>query len=284
VSGKHPSDDQEPDGIPNPRSLRLLSFNIQNGVETQFYRDYITKSWKHLLPLKERFSNLNHVADLIGEFDVVGLQEVDSGSLRSGFLDQTEYLAHRADFPWWFRQINRNMGKIAQHSNGVLSRIYPESVHEHRLPGLRGRGAVLIELRTNTKPLVICVMHLALGSRARIRQLAYISDLIAEHPYLVVMGDFNCGLDSPELNHLIDHTHLCIPATELKTFPSWRPRHRYDHILVSNQLTVSQAKVLEPTHSDHLPVSVTLELPEHVTLRQGKCRPPTLLPRPQRSG
>lgn len=274
-------DDHDGAAFPQVRSLRLLSFNIQTGVGTQFYRDYITKSWKHLLPIKERISNLNRVAGLLGDFDVVGLQEVDSGSLRSGFLDQTEYLANRADFPWWFRQINRNMGKLAQHSNGVLSRINPERVHEHRLPGLRGRGAVVMEFRTNTQPLVVCVMHLALGARARVRQLGYISDLIAEHPYLVVMGDFNCGLNSPELNQLIDKTHLSLPATELKTFPSWKPRHRYDHILVSDRLNVTDARVLEPAHSDHLPVSVSVELPQDMILMQGKCRPPALLPEPQ---
>lgn len=283
MSSSDNQDARDRTAVTPTRSLRLLSFNIQTGVETQYYRDYITKSWKHLLPIKERVSNLNRVAGMLGEFDVVGLQEVDSGSLRSGFLDQTEYLANRADFPWWFRQVNRNMGKIAQHSNGVLSRINPERVDEHRLPGLPGRGAVVLEFRTNVEPLVVCVMHLALGSRARTRQLGYISDLVAEHPYLVVMGDFNCGLDSPELNQLIDKTHLSLPSTELKTFPSWRPRHRFDHILVSDRLKVTEARVLEPSHSDHLPVSVSVDLPENVILQQGKCRPPTLLPEPHKA-
>jgi endonuclease/exonuclease/phosphatase family metal-dependent hydrolase len=138
-----------------------------------------------------------------------------------------------------------------------------------------------VELKTNTTPLVICVMHLALGSRARNRQLAYISDLVAEHPYLIVMGDFNCGVDSPELCYLIENTHLELPAEALKTFPSWRPRHRYDHILVSDQLRVSDLRVLDPTHSDHLPVSVRVELPENVRLLEGRSRPPTLLAGPE---
>ncbi len=260
------------------QTLNLLSFNIQTGVGTQYYRDYITKSWKHLVPLRERVSNLNLIAGLLSEFDVVGLQEVDSGSLRSGFLDQTEYLAQRSDFPWWYRQVNRNMGKIAQHSNGVLSRVSPERVHEHKLPGLPGRGAVLVEFKTNLTPLVICVMHLSLGRRARTRQMIYISKLVAEHPYLVVMGDFNCGLDSRELNHLIDNTHLSLPAKDVNTFPSWKPRHKYDHILVSDQLKFSEPRVLGPTHSDHLPVSVRIEMPDHVFIQQGKSRPLAYLP------
>jgi len=152
------------------RHLSLLSFNIQTGVETRDFHEYVTKSWKHLLPLRERMSNLNRIAALVHSYDLVGLQEVDAGSLRTGFLDQTEYLAHRARFPDWYKQVNRSLGKIAQHCNGVLSRIEPCSVNDHKLPGLPGRGAMLVELRTNQESLLACLMHLPLRKRAHSRQ------------------------------------------------------------------------------------------------------------------
>jgi endonuclease/exonuclease/phosphatase family metal-dependent hydrolase len=248
------------------QALRLLSFNIQTGVDTQDFHEYVTKSWKHLLPLKERISNLNRIAELVQSYDLVGLQEVDSGSLRTGFLDQTEYLAHRARFPYWYRQVNRSFGKIAQHSNGVLSRVRPHCVDEHKLPGLRGRGAMLVELPTNREPLLVCIMHLALGKRARKLQLGYIAELVGEYPQLVVMGDFNCGTDSAELQNLVDNTHLKLPTEDLKTFPSWRPNRKFDHILISASLKLKNTSVLEHTHSDHLPISVEIELPEGVFL------------------
>jgi len=248
------------------RTLSLLSFNIQTGVDTQDFHEYVTKSWKHLLPLRERISNLNRIAKLVHSYDLVGLQEVDSGSLRTGFLDQTEYLAHRARFPYWYRQVNRSLGKIAQHSNGVLSRVRPRSVDEHKLPGLRGRGAMLVELPTNKEPLLVCIMHLALGKRARRLQLAYISELVGEYSQLVVMGDFNCGTDSRELQELVDNTHLQLPTEDLKTFPSWRPNRKFDHILISESLRLKKTHVLEHTHSDHLPICVEVELPKGVVL------------------
>lgn len=248
------------------RELKLLSFNIQTGVDTRDFHEYVTKSWKHLLPLKERISNLNSIASLIEDYDLVGLQEVDSGSLRTGFLDQTEYLAHRARFPYWYRQVNRSLGKIAKHSNGVLSRVRPYSVDEHKLPGLRGRGAMLVEFRTNRDPLLICIMHLALGKRARRLQLGYIGELVSEYSQLVVMGDFNCGIDSRELLDLVDNTHLRLPTCDLKTFPSWRPNRKYDHILVSESLKLNNTQVLEHTHSDHLPICVEIGLPDGVYL------------------
>jgi endonuclease/exonuclease/phosphatase family metal-dependent hydrolase len=247
-------------------ALRLLSFNIQTGVDTQVFHEYLTKSWKHLLPLRERISNLNRIADLVQSYDLVGLQEVDSGSLRTGFIDQTEYLAHRAQFPYWYRQVNRSLGKMAQQSNGVLSRFRPRCVDEYKLPGLRGRGAMLVELPTNRESLLICIMHLALGKRARRLQLAYISELVKEYSQLVVMGDFNCGTHSRELQELVDNTHLQLPTDYLKTFPSWRPNRKYDHILISEALHLKNTQVLSHTHSDHLPICVEIDLPEGVFL------------------
>ena len=107
------------------RRLRLLSYNIQAGIAANSYRHYLTHSWKHILPCPKRLDNLDRIARLLGGFDIVGLQEVDGGSLRSGFINQTEYLALSARFPYWHDQTNRNLGKFAQHSTGLLSRLCP---------------------------------------------------------------------------------------------------------------------------------------------------------------
>jgi endonuclease/exonuclease/phosphatase family metal-dependent hydrolase len=247
--------------------LRLLSYNIQSGVYTRHYREYLTKGWKQWLPHRERLLNLNRISDVLHEYDVVGLQEVDSGSLRSGFVDQTEYLAHRARFPYWYRQINRNMGKIAQHSNGVLSRLRPVRFFEHKLPGLPGRGAIVVDFPTSDgHTLGVCIIHLALGRRARGRQLSYIAELLIQYQYLVLMGDFNCNCESPELRGLMDGTGLRGPSCEMKTFPSWQPIHNLDHIFVSPNLLIEQARVLDYPMSDHLPVDMEVCLPLGVSL------------------
>ena len=82
-----------------PARFSLLSYNIQMGVDTARYREYLTQGWKHVLPHRARIQNLNRIAALLSGYDMVSLQEVDAGSLRSGFVDITEYLAHRADSP-----------------------------------------------------------------------------------------------------------------------------------------------------------------------------------------
>jgi len=247
--------------------LFLLSYNIQAGIYTRQYSEYVTKSWKHVLPHRERMHNLSRIASMLQDFDFVGLQEVDSGSLRSGFIDQTEYLAYQAHFPYWYKQVNRNLGSFAQHSNGVLSRVRPSQVTEYKLPGLPGRGAVVVELETTGESvLAVCILHLALGRRARRRQLHYIRELATHYPYLVLMGDFNCDCGSHSLKELVAESGLNGLDCELKTFPSWRPRRNLDHILASEGLRILETRVLDYALSDHLPVSMKIALPEGVQL------------------
>jgi endonuclease/exonuclease/phosphatase family metal-dependent hydrolase len=58
-----------------------------------------------------------------------------------------------------------------------------------------------------------------------------------------------------------------MPVEALNTFPSWRPKRKYDHILLSESLQPKQTRVLEHTHSDHLPICVDIELPPGVFLQ-----------------
>ncbi|SDW55630.1 Metal-dependent hydrolase, endonuclease/exonuclease/phosphatase family [Thiocapsa roseopersicina] len=247
------------------RRLKLLSFNVQAGIYSRRYSDYFTNSWKHILPHPERLANLTRIAQLLHQFDLVGLQEVDAGSLRSAYIDQIQYLARHGAFPHWYRQVNRNLGPFAQHSNGLLSRLPPQRITEHKLPGLPGRGAVVAELGlSDHETLAVAIVHLALGWRARRRQLDYLIALSEQHPYLVIMGDFNCGCDSKGLRAMVRKAAMRGLDCELKTFPSWRPTHNLDHILVSRPLRVVAARVVDYALSDHLPISMTIELPEGV--------------------
>jgi len=246
--------------------FRILSYNIQSGVDTQRYRQYVTHSWKHLLPHRERLQNLNRIAPMLRKYDLVGLQEVDSGSLRSGFVDQTEYLAHRAGFPFWYKQINRSLGKIAKYSNGLLSRRIPTFVSEHKLPGLPGRGAIYAQFGSSEDMLLVCIVHLALGRRSRMRQVEYIAERIRRYPNAIVMGDLNCGVDSDEVEYLLDRAGLQRPECEKSTFPSWRPLKKLDHILVSKALRVENPKVVDCSMSDHLPIGIDVLVPSEVDI------------------
>ncbi len=228
-------------------------------------RHYLTQSWKHVLPHAQCFDNLDRIAHVVGDYDIVGLQEVDGGSLRSYFVNQVEYLAERSNFPFWHQQTNRNLGKVAQHSNGLLSRIKPTVITEYKLPGfLPGRGALKVQYGTGQHSLTVILVHLALGKRAREYQLGFIADLVNEQPHACVMGDFNCALHSPEMDKLFADTKLCAPEERHLTFPSWRPKRNIDHILTTAELEVREIKVLDAALSDHLPISMEIVLPQEL--------------------
>ncbi len=244
------------------RRLKLLSYNIQAGIATNGYRHYLTHSWKHVLPCPKRLDNLDRIARLLGGFDMVGLQEVDGGSLRSGFINQTEYLALSARFPYWYDQTNRNLGKFAQHSTGLLSRVCPAEVTEVKLPGMiPGRGALTVRFGHGADALILVIAHLALGKRARFRQLECIAGIIGSYRHAIVMGDMNCGTASREIDWLVRHTVLREPPHDLPTFPSWRPSRNLDQILVSSSLKVERIEALNYLFSDHLPIVMEVALP-----------------------
>lgn len=251
--------------IPDQRRLRLLSYNIQAGAFTRSYRHYVTESWKHVLPDREKRDNLDRIAGFLGHYDIVGLQEVDSGSFRSGFIDQTEYLARHAGYPYWHKQVNRSLGVLGQHSNGLLSRMQPSQVDEYRLPGLPGRGVFLANYGSRDG-LNIVILHLALSKRGRMRQVEFVSSLIAHLKYVVLMGDLNCGSDSTELQVLTESGRLKALGDNENTFPSWQPVRKVDHILVSEALEIENARVIDYPMSDHLPVGVDVILPEGLQL------------------
>ncbi len=252
-------------GLPEDGRLRLLSFNIQVGISTERYRHYLTKSWQHLLPHNGRAGNLQKIGELLGDFDLVALQEADGGSLRSGYVNQVEHLAQLGAFPYWYQQLNRNLGRFAQHSNGVLSRLKPQLLEDHPLPGPAGRGAILVRFGEGEDALVVVMMHLALGSKTRALQLAYIRELIGGYRHQVLMGDMNT-----HANDLLEHSplrDLGLVAPQVQaTFPSWRPQRCLDHILLSPSLTLERVEVLAQPISDHLPVAVEIRLPDALAM------------------
>lgn len=253
--------DCTPDGDwPQNGRLRLLSFNIQVGISTERYHHYLTRGWQHVLPHQGRAGNLQRIGDLLGDYDIVALQEADGGSVRSGFVNQIEHLARLGAFPYWYQQLNRNLGRFGQHSNGLLSRLRPTLLEDHPLPGPAGRGAILLRIGEGDDAIAVVMMHLALGPRTRTRQLAYIRELISGYRHQILMGDMNTHAADLLENSPLRDLGLIAPQIEA-TFPSWRPQRCLDHILLSPGLELERFQVLAQPISDHLPVAVEIRLP-----------------------
>ncbi|GAB3672069.1 endonuclease/exonuclease/phosphatase family protein [Salinisphaera aquimarina] len=240
----------------------MLSFNMQVGVGTRRYREYVTRGWRHVLPSQQVRDNLERIGELLVGHDIVGLQEIDAGSRRSRYENQIEQLAAQAGFDYWRVQVNRNLGRVAQHGLGLISRFAPFDVNEHKLPGrVRGRGAIIARFGRPEQALTVVVTHLALGAGSRAQQLAAICALVADDEHVVIMGDTNCSATALIADPALAASGLHVYDRPLATFPSWRPRRGIDHIITSSGLAIEHASVLDATLSDHLPVHMQVRLP-----------------------
>jgi len=256
----HSSAQSVHDGV---RPLRFLSFNIQVGIGTAKYRHYFTKGWKHVWPHQERHLNLERIAEVVADYDFVALQEIDSGSLRCNYVNQVQFIADRARFPYWYTQLNRDLGPFAQHGNGLLSRVTPMEMQDHKLPGaIPGRGAIAVRLPYGHTSVLVVMLHLSLGERSRRLQLEYVRNLIDGEDHVVVMGDMNSHLTDLLFNSPLADTDLRPVGQVQPTYPAWRPLRALDHVLVSPRLTLRDYEVLDCQLSDHRPIGVTLEMSE----------------------
>jgi endonuclease/exonuclease/phosphatase family metal-dependent hydrolase len=254
------------------RRLRLLSCNILAGASVQRYHEYVTRSFNAVLPGRSKLDNLDRLAGMLPQFDVIGLQEADAGSLRSGFLNQTRYLAETSGLPFWSHQPNRPMARLAHSANGLISRMEPHSVLDYPLPSrIPGRGALLVRYGAANASLVVMIAHLSLSAPARAKQLAFIAEVLQDYPHAVLMGDLNTEVHSREMQQLFKRSHLQAPHRPAATFPSWKPRRALDHILVSTDIRLEKVWTLPQAFSDHLPLAAEIHLPAH------------LLPKPQRA-
>lgn len=243
-------------------SLKLLSYNVQVGIDSNSYRDYVTQSWRHILPDSKRQVNLQKVADWMAEFDIVALQEVDAGSMRTQFVNQVAYLAQQGGFPHWHHQQNRKLGRIAAHSNGLLAKMPVTHIVHHKLPGrIAGRGALQANFGHGEEQFSVLSVHLALSAQARRKQLAYISELFANQRYFAIMGDLNCPHDIAEEEFAKHGLKVKLGQQNSPTFPRWNPKHQLDHIWVSDNLNIIKSEVMDLGVSDHLPISMEIEMP-----------------------
>lgn len=247
------------------RQLRLLCANIQAGATTRRKLDYLTKGWSLWLPFGKN-NNLDVIAEEASRHDLVGLQESDGGSLRSGFVCQAAVVADRSGLPHSSRQINRSVGPMMASGNALIGRFEPTKLESFLLPSrIPGRGVLKAQYALkNGSYLTVVVAHLSLRAPARKLQAERIAQLLedAEHP--ILMGDFNCLASAPEMQLLFEKTNLRPPLQTLATYPAWSPSRAIDHIWVGGGIKQGPVETVSIGGSDHLAVSTQLTLPSGI--------------------
>jgi endonuclease/exonuclease/phosphatase family metal-dependent hydrolase len=226
-------------------------------------RHMLTYSFRYVLPHRQAIANLDHIADRMQGFDMVGLQEADCGSFRSNQIQQAQYIAFRADIPYCFTQVTRDVGSIASIGLALLSRFPCVHVERHKLPASRhGRGLLEAVFHIADKDVAVFVTHLSLKQSSRVRQLRHIAQRLNNHDHAILMGDLNCEPNSDEFHMLLNEAALNAHAHPPPSFPSWQPLRRIDHVLTRGEPRIISLKTAPFVGSDHLPVIAEVELPQ----------------------
>lgn len=199
--------------------------------------------------------------------DIVALQEVDVGRLRTRHVDQAAALAGLLGMHCHFHPALEL--KEERYGDAILTRLPSRLIKAGLLPFVRGaepRGAVWVRLHPEGRPLDIINTHLGLGPAERRLQIDALLGAewlghAAGHPALLLAGDFNGlpgGRTHRRLSAVLTESRNAIPGGRRATFPSSLPMLALDHIFAGAAIRfLSLERVTTPlarAASDHLPL------------------------------
>jgi endonuclease/exonuclease/phosphatase family metal-dependent hydrolase len=226
--------------------------------------------------------------------DVVGLQEVDRAQPRSKLVDQTAAVAETLGAAHWrfvpalygtpgtdarWMPSSDDDGQKADgpsYGVGLVSRLPVQSWHVRRfgpapvgmplvVPGSRGltpvrdepRVAVAAVLDRPGGPLTVVTAHLSFVPGWNIAQLRALARWAQGFPGpRLLIGDFNLPGALPRL------TTRWAQLARAATYPSWRPRVQFDHVLADgiDKSAVRDVQVWRLGVSDHCAIGVDLDI------------------------
>ncbi len=196
--------------------------------------------------------------------DIVGLIEVDTGSIRSRKVNQAEKIA--ADLSmntsyetkYGAKSFNQMLPIVRKQGNAFLaaSRVHGETFHYFDT----GIKRLIIELEM--EDYAVFLVHLSLKYRHRHLQLRHLYDLIQKTSKpVVVTGDFNTFWGENEIYLFMKAAGLMSANIESRpTYPSRSPRKELDFVLYQDGIEVTNFEVLDVRLSDHLPIICDFEL------------------------
>jgi len=190
--------------------------------------------------------------------DIVGLIEVDTGSVRSALINQAQFigdsLGHYSLYQckYGVSSINQLMPIVRKQSNAFLAapRVANERFHYFET----GIKRLIIELEL--EHCAIFLVHLSIKFRHRHDQLRHLYTLVKQCTKpVIVAGDFNTFWGDHEIYLFCEAAGLLSANPGGKpTYPSSSPRRELDFILHSKQIEITHFEIPPVLFSDHLPL------------------------------
>lgn len=211
------------------------------------------------------------IADVIAsaEPDVIALQELDVGRMRTGSVDQAHMIAqHLRVLAHFHPALHVDEEK---YGDAILTALPSRVVKADQLPSMgEPRGAIWVEILAGSVPLQMVNTHFGLRRRERMIQATTLagedwlgSPACRDHP-AILAGDFNALPRSRAYGILAEGLSkqvLTIPARA--TFPARFPILRLDHIFTNRRARIVRYEVIDTplarSASDHLPLLAIVE-------------------------
>jgi endonuclease/exonuclease/phosphatase family metal-dependent hydrolase len=245
--------------------MRLLVYNIRyaTGTGPAFHLPLPGAGY-----LRSSRQVLRRITDFIKsrDPDIVGLLEVDTGSIRTGMVNQAEHIArtlgHYSTYECKYgaSSINQLVPIVRKQSNAFLAapRVHGERFHYFDT----GIKRLIIELEL--EEVAVYLVHLSLKFRHRQQQLRYLHDLVQKSSKpVIVAGDFNTFWGEHEMFLFMRASGLRSANPDgLPSFPSRSPRKELDFVLYSDGIRVTHFEVPDVRFSDHRPLICDFEVTE----------------------
>ncbi len=243
--------------------MRLLVYNIRYATGTG-------PAFHLPVPGAGYLRSSQRVLDNITEFiraqdpDLVGLIEVDTGSIRTGMVNQAEHIARRLghytayECKYGASSLNQLMPIVRKQGNAILAapRVTGERFHYFDT----GIKRLIIELELDD--MCLFLVHLSLKYRQRQEQLRSLHDLIIKSKKPVILaGDFNTFWGNNEIFLFMRAAGLQSANQHgMASFPARTPRVELDFVLVSKGVSVTDFRIPAVQYSDHLPLVCDFEI------------------------
>lgn len=227
----------------------------------------------------DRRLDVARVAQVLAELkpDIVALQELDVGRLRTGRVDQAHEIADRLDMACHFHAALTV--EEERYGDAILTGFPERLVQAAPLPGhptirqLEPRGALWVEVEIEGAAVQVINTHLGLVPREQQIQASWLAGPSwLQHPRCqgpaILLGDFNATATSVVYRTLLGRLSAARGLSPKKsptaTFPSPLPVLRIDHLFVSPQIRVLDVFApfapLIRVASDHLPLVMDFEV------------------------
>jgi endonuclease/exonuclease/phosphatase family metal-dependent hydrolase len=258
---------------PNPV---LMTYNIANARGN-------SRGFLDSVPPAEQKRNLDNIISAIldSRASIIGLNEIDFNSSRTGGLDQSVYIAAALARVWGVAYIAKGANVRTARviglpyftfGNALISR-YPIDKSSNNVFGNhvtriahQFKGYLDATLKIGDTKLDVVVTHLYDGDvNMRLTEVRELKTSLRGRPNrYILMGDLNSlpGRQDPDNGRVVENlAGVAVPVeTSILTYSTRRPEHKLDYVLTSRGVLSYAGDAIACDASDHLALCCGISL------------------------